>query len=496
MKKILLFLSLLFTTTLFSQVQIGSNIDGEAALDFSGWSLSLSSNGSIVAIGAVGNDGNGSGSGHVRVYENVGGIWTQIGSDIDGEAIADRSGVSLSLSSNGKIVAIGAERNDGNGTISGHVRVYENIGGVWTQVGSDIDGEAAEDQSGFSVSMSSDGSNVAIGAYENNTTASGVGAGEGRAGHVRVYENISGVWTQIGSDIDGEDHRDSSGINVSLSSEGSIVAIGANRNDGNGNQSGHVRVYENIGGVWSQIGSDIDGETAEDQSGWEISLSDDGTIVAIGAQYNDGNGINSGHVRVYENIGGVWIQIGSDIDGEAAGDLQFHVSLSGDGSIVAIGAESNDGNGNGAGHVRIYKNIAGTWTQIGSDINGEATGDGLGFSVSLSSDGNIVAAGAPGNDNNGSSSGHVRVFDLSSILSLDSFVLKNTSIYPNPTNKEFTVHLGGNIQFKKLSVYNTLGKYILESYDKEVNIENLSKGLYFVKIISNQGKSIKKLVVN
>ena len=35
---------------------------------------------------------------------------------------------------------------------------------------------------------------------------------------------------------------------------------------------------------------------------------------------NDGNGSNSGHVRIYENIGGSWSQIGQDIDGEAAGD--------------------------------------------------------------------------------------------------------------------------------------------------------------------------------
>ena len=35
----------------------------------------------------------------------------------------------------------------------------------WTKVGGDIDGEAAGDQSGYSVSLSSDGSVVAIGAY-------------------------------------------------------------------------------------------------------------------------------------------------------------------------------------------------------------------------------------------------------------------------------------------------------------------------------------------
>ena len=52
--------------------------------------------------------------------------WTQLGDDIDGEAAGDNSGISVSLSSDGTIVAIGAPDNDGNnGNISGHVRVYQ-----------------------------------------------------------------------------------------------------------------------------------------------------------------------------------------------------------------------------------------------------------------------------------------------------------------------------------------------------------------------------------
>ena len=51
---------------------------------------------------------------------------------------------------------------------------------------------------------------------------------------------------------------------------------------------------------WSQLGADIDGEATDDYSGYSVSLSSDGTKVAIGAPYNDGNGSNSGHVRVYE----------------------------------------------------------------------------------------------------------------------------------------------------------------------------------------------------
>jgi hypothetical protein len=149
---------------------MGGDIDGEAADDNSGTSVSLSADGTRVAIGATGNDGNGDRSGHTRVYEWSGGAWTQLGGDIDGEAAVDQSGTSVSLSADGTRVAIGANGNDGNGSGAGHTRVYEWSGSAWTQLALDIDGEAAGDNSGFSVSLSSDGTRVAIGAYQNNYT--------------------------------------------------------------------------------------------------------------------------------------------------------------------------------------------------------------------------------------------------------------------------------------------------------------------------------------
>jgi ribosomal protein L13E len=281
---------------------LGTDIDGEAASDYSGTSVSLSSDGTTVAIGAYYNDGsNGTSSGHVRVYkyDTDSTSWSQMGGDIDGEAASDYSGTSVSLSSNGTTVAIGADYNDGtNGSDSGHVRVYKYNGTAWSQMGTDIDGEAANDLSGYSVSLSDDGTTVAIGAYRND------GTNGSDSGHVRVYQYNGTAWSQLGTDIDGEAASDQSGYSVSLSSDGKIVAIGARSNDGNGTNSGHVRVYQYDGSAWTQLGQDIDGEAAGDQSGTSVSLSSDGTIMAIGATDNDGNTGNSddnrGHVRVYK----------------------------------------------------------------------------------------------------------------------------------------------------------------------------------------------------
>lgn len=58
---------------------------------------------------------------------------------------------------------------------------------------------------------------------------------------------------------------------------------------------GNLNLFSQI-----QIGNDIDGEAADDHFGTSVSLSSDGSLVAIGAPVNNGNGLYSGHVRVYE----------------------------------------------------------------------------------------------------------------------------------------------------------------------------------------------------
>merc|ERR1711935_1217965 len=101
--------------------------------------------------------------GRIYEYDTTSEDWRQLGTDIDGEAAGDLSGNSVSMSDDGSRVAIGAKYNDGNGDLSGHTRIYEydTTSEDWRQLGNDIDGEAAGDKSGRSVSMSDDGSRVA-----------------------------------------------------------------------------------------------------------------------------------------------------------------------------------------------------------------------------------------------------------------------------------------------------------------------------------------------
>jgi len=487
-------ITLLSTTVNAQWTQIGSDIEGEATDDNSGYSISLSTDGSIVAIGAVGNDGNSSESGHVRVYQYSLSSWTQIGSDIDGEALGDNSGYSISLNADGTILAIGATNNDGNGIGAGHVRVYQDSSNNWIQIGNDIDGEAAGDNSGYSVSLNADGTILAIGATNND--------GNGNdAGHVRVYQYSAGNWIKIGSDIDGENAGNYFGVSVDLNADGTILAIGATGNDGNGNSAGHVRVFQDSSNYWIQIGSDIDGENAGDHSGYSVSLNADGTILAVGATGNDGNGNDAGHVRIYQYSSNNWTQTGSDIDGETVGDNSgCAVSLSADGSIVAIGALGNDGNGNDAGQIRVYQYSASNWTQIGSDIDGDVTNDYFGSAVSLSADGSIVAIGAPENDGNGADAGHTKIYTNPSIGIYESNNSLLVQIYPNPTTGKFVIKT--EEKMKEIKLLNISGKTMF-LYDNfsinnnvvNINIQDLCKGIYFINIKTKTGKYINKKII-
>ena len=413
--------SILFTLLLscslpiLSQVilqQLGTDINGEAPVDLSSI-VSMNAAGDRLAIGAHFNDGNGNNSGHVRIYDWNGTAWIQLGADIDGEGAGDESGTSLYMSANGDRLAIGAPENDGNGSNSGHVRIYDWNGTAWLQLGADIDGEESFDFSGKSVSMNAAGDRLAIGAPENDGNGNG-------SGHVRIYDWNGTAWIQLGADIDGDGAGDQSGTSVFMNAAGDRLAIGAPKNDDNGADAGHVRIYDWNGTAWTQVGNQIDGEAAYDWSGFSVSMNAVGDRLAIGARRNDGNGTLAGHVRIYDWNGTAWLQLGADIDGEAASDNSgFSVSMNAGGDKLAIGAYLNDGNGSNSGHVRIYDWNGTAWIQLGADIDGEAANDWSGYSVSMNAAGDRLAIGAITNDGNGADAGHVRIFEECSNTAID-----------------------------------------------------------------------------
>jgi hypothetical protein len=357
--------------------QKGSTLDGTAGSRF-GWSVSLSSDGLILAVGAPIANSN---TGYVEIYEFVSGAWTQKGSRLNGNA-GSYFGYSVSLSSDGLILAVGAQ-NANNGT--GYVEIYEFVSGAWTQKGSRLNGNAGS-YFGNSVSLSSDGLILAVGApYANSNT-----------GSVEIYEFVSGAWTQKGSRLNGTEGS-YFGWSVSLSSDGLILAVGAPYAN---SSTGYVKIYEFVSGAWTQKGSTLDG-TAGIYFGYSVSLSSDGLILVVGAP--DAN--NTGNVNIYEFFDGDWSLKGSTLNGNAGSYFGNSVSLSSDGLILAVGAPNANSN---TGYVEIYEFVSGAWTQKGSTLNG-TEGSYFGWSVSLSSDGLILAVGAP---NANSNTGYVEIYEF------------------------------------------------------------------------------------
>ena len=191
----------------------------------------------------------------------------------------------------------------------------------------------------------------------------------------------------MGGDINGEAEGDAAGRSVTINADGTIVAIGAIYNDhDSGIDSGHVRVYQYAGNTWTQLGQDIDGVGDSARFGVDVALSDDGMVLAVGSRYDSGGGTSSGAARIYGYSSGSWVQLGSDLQGEAVNDsFGFKVDLNSDGTVVAVSARDNDGAGSGAGHVRVFEYANNDWNQLGADIDGEAANDQFRYSVALDS---------------------------------------------------------------------------------------------------------------
>ena len=468
---------------------MGNNIDGVSAGEYFGWSTSVSADGLTVVIGSFLKDA-------VNVYQFDGLNWIQKGNTINGEESRDEFGWSVSISSDGSIIAVGAHWNKEGGIKSGHVRIYEFDGTDWVQLGNDIDGENPGDQFGESVSLSSNGLTLAIGApfYDANTNDAWIG-------HVKIYQYDGINWVQKGSNIVGESRINRSGWSVSLSAHGSYVAIGAPRNNDNGGAAGHVRVYEFDGTDWVQVGNDIDGKSANDFSGYSVSISDDGLSVAIGSPRNSKHKTAAGQVRIYEFNGTNWIQKGGDINGEGADDLLgFSLSMNSDGSVVAIGAVFNQEKGFEAGHAQIYKFKGNNWVQQGNDIDAESSFNWAGHSVAIDSIGLIVAIGAPVYSDIANRAGHVRVFQFNDPIGLGETSLnEEIKIKPNPTRGVFTVKLkNNNDNTSRISIHNATGQTILiikpNEQESMIDLSEMNPGIYFIRIFHSERNTIHKLI--
>jgi hypothetical protein len=252
-----------------------------------------------------------------------------------------------------------------------------------------------------------------------------VGAKEGDpdnkfdAGYVRVFTyngtlllgSNNSEWLQLGPDLKGEAIEDEFGKSIALSADGRRLAVGAP--DGAG-KKGRTQVFDFDGTFWAAVGHALDGENVDEGQSGAISLSTDGSVLAISAA---GTGSKTGSVRVYELVNSTWTQKGDTLLGEGVGDLfgGNFISLSGDGNCLAVGSNhySND---RGRGYLFRWENSL--WKEVAS-INGKFPGARLAYCPAVSGDCLWLAVGASEHDELGlapegstSQAGYVLVFQV------------------------------------------------------------------------------------
>ena len=307
--------------------------------------------------------------------------WAQIGSSIDGEGAQDNLARKMAMANNGLTLAIESHDNDDNGENAGHVRVFDWSNGSWVQRGSDLDGRAATNYFGLDLDISSDGNVLAVSAPGYDSSA----------GLVDVFHWNGSAWVQKGSSIAGGSDWGRA-WSVTLSAQGTFLAIGAptpilseTGNSESPGWMGHVRVYEWAGSDWELVGSEIEGDVGQEYFGWDVSLSDDGSVLAVGANEHSSSGNNSGQVHVFTFDGSSWNRRGNSINGVGQNDqLGRTVELSSDGQTLGIGSYAT------FSLAKVYD-----WTGTDWELRGAAFGPTGLNRVSLSSDGSTAVSGHP-----------------------------------------------------------------------------------------------------
>ncbi len=369
---------------------------------------------------------------------------------------------------------IDGDQADNSVRTAGAVYVYTRTGTSWSQQAYiKASNTGMDDEFGASVALSSDGSTLAVGAYGEDSNATGIDGDQidksaSFAGAVYVYTRAGGMWSQQAYvKASNTEAGDKFGGVVALSSDGSRLAVVApgeasratgidgDQTDNSASSAGAIYVYARTGATWSQEAYVKASNTeAMDGFGGGVRLSGDGSIMASGKCYEasratgidgdqtDNSASNAGAVYIYRRVGATWSQQAyikaSNTD---AGDGFCSVALSSDGSTLAVGATGEASSASGvngdqtnndvesAGAVYKFARTGNEWSQQAylkaSNTAASAIFTGglaFGFSVALSADGSTLAAGAIGdpsaatgiggseNDHNASSAGAVHVF--------------------------------------------------------------------------------------
>ena len=273
----------------------------KAVNNYFGVSVALTADGTRMAIGSTGKDISGiSDAGQVYIYTRTGSVWTEEATiTASDKAVSDQFGRSVSLSSDGTRLAIGAQGKTVSGiTVAGKVYVYTRSGSVWTEEATiTASDKAASDLFGTSVALDSTGTRMAIGAYGKDVS------GIIDAGKVYIYTRSGSVWTEEATiTASDKEASDLFGTSVALTADGTKLIVGAIGKDISGiSDAGKVYIYTRSGTTWIEtVTLSASDKAINNYFGMTSALTSNESLLAIGSYGRDSEGIaNSGAVYIF-----------------------------------------------------------------------------------------------------------------------------------------------------------------------------------------------------
>ena len=356
--------------------QLGGDIIGTDPRHHLGETVALSRDGKTLAV-AIPGANNAEGQVQVFALKGDGSGWAFMGQRLDGQG---QFGVSLALSSDGNILAVGgnlATNDNLFGAETGHVHVYQFFENEWQEMGDPLEGDEIDESMGWSVALSGDGLKLAVGSpmYANEN------------GRIQMFYFHNNTWTRAGPQVVPHRHH-GVGYAVALSEDAEHVAVLSTKND-HGEAVHSVTAFTRTNHThWIEMGEPMEdlGDALDSAVARGLSMSGDGMTVAVASHYSQNAGKDA--VTVFRYGQSSWdvlgrIQMNGRYDDDEADRIS--VSLDYDGSVIAIGHSRTGGDG----MVRVYTTE--DMTPIGQTIDGT---DAFGECVALSGDGKTMAVGS------------------------------------------------------------------------------------------------------
>lgn len=362
--------------------------------------------GGILAFGVRGRDDGGINRGAVYLHALQAGSWTQV-QKVTPNAPQDREEFGESVSLHGSTLVVGAPSSDRDGTDAGSAWIFGSNGVNFTQT-QRITPPLPTPLSLFGCSVALDGAGgqrIAVGARRDQVDGTA-------AGSVHLFRFADGVWvhearlTAPGVVTEGDD------FGQAIALHGDLLAVGTPNEDVAGANAGAVHIFRRQGSAWNHEARLLSG-TPEPLGEFGCAVSLDGTTLAIGAYREDGGAVDAGRIHLFTRGPTAWEPAGVVDSPTPSAGAEFGSAVALDGTVLAVGSpQAIVGAGTQGGTAFVFRKAGANWSALASLAStSPQAAEFTGASVALSN--RVLAVGAPLRTQSSAYQGAALVVDLS-----------------------------------------------------------------------------------